>query len=84
MLKIEIRQVFILMIHLTGAGYLKLLVDALQRQVNSLTEQVATMSQSYEELIEGRGSMDGLRLTFSIVLSAEPCLKNFESGIEMD
>ena len=38
---------------------LKFLVDALQRQVNSLTEQVATMSQSYEELIEGKGSMDG-------------------------
>ena len=29
-------------------------VDVLQRQVISLTEQVRTMSQSYEELIEGK------------------------------
>ena len=52
--------------------------------MNSLTEQVAKMSQSYEELIEGKGSMDGLRVTSSIMLSADPCLKNFENGIEMD
>ena len=29
-------------------------VDVLQRQVISLTEQVRTMSQSYEEFIEGK------------------------------
>ena len=31
----------------------KTLVDVLQQQVISLTEQVRTMSQSYEDLIEG-------------------------------
>ena len=32
--------------------YLDNIVEILQRQVQSLTEQVATMSQSYEELVD--------------------------------
>ena len=35
-------------------------VDVLQRQVISLTEQVRTMSQSYEELIEGKDQRTGI------------------------